>query len=184
MKLARQLVAVLCLVGLAFAAVQSARAADYPLRAATVMPNFSGIGLGARNWETEQLGWDVQFQPSWEFNDFIYSASALWAPIEPDTKKWYFGAGIGGFSYDESFSLYGTSTDLKYSGLTFKLFAGCEWLKGIKKNHGLSVEGGLQFGSATMDGTMKTASGTYAYKSEFTMPIIYLGGTYAFYYNK
>ncbi|MBU2572591.1 MAG: hypothetical protein KKH28_00730 [Elusimicrobia bacterium] len=180
MKLARQLVAVLFLVGLVFAAAQSVRAADYPLRAITVLPNFGGLGLGTRNWETEQLGWDVQFQPSWEFNDFTYSASALWAPIPPDTKKWYFGAGIGGFSYNDDYSWTGTSMEMKYSGLFFKLFAGCEWLKGINKNHGVSVEGGLQFGSAEADFT----SGGYSGTVDFTMPIIYLGGTYAFYYNK
>ena len=164
--------------------------ANYPMRSFLVQPNISGLGIGIRNWETEKLGWDVQVMPSWEFNDFIYSASALWSPRPPKKSKWYLGAGVGGFIFDESLSLYGTNMSYKISGITFKIFSGWEWLKGIKKNQSLAVEAGLQFGSA--DYTINYAPHTeYGYtfpggqmKGTFTMPIIYLGATYSFYYKR
>lgn len=160
-------------------------ASDYPMRSVTVMPNFGGIGLGTRHWETDKYGWGVELTPSWEFNDFIYSATALYSPFPPKKSKQYFGVGIGGFSYNESYALSGTSMDLKYSGMVVKVFSGWEWLKGIKKNQGLSLEVGLQFGSATMDGTMDISGyGSVPFTSEFKMPVLYVGGTYAFYYNK
>ena len=157
----------------------------YPMRSVTILPNFGGLGLGTRHWETAQYGWGLEFQPSWEFNDFVYSATALYSPFAPKKSKQYFGLGIGGFSYNESFSYGTTSMDLKYGGMVVKVFSGWEWLKGIKKNQGISAEVGLQFGSATMKGTLNDPYwGSYAYNSEFTMPVIYVGGTYAFYYNK
>lgn len=163
-------------------------ASDYPMRSVTVMPNFGGIGLGTRHWETDKYGWGVEIQPSWEFNDFIYSATALWSPFPPKKSKQYFGAGIGGFSVNETASHSGIDMDYKVSGLTFKVFSGWEWLKGIKKNQGLSVEVGLQFGSADYSvdysGSISgiPVSGTYA--DTYKMPVLYVGGTYAFYYNK
>jgi len=179
-KLSLVLVLALAVCGV-IAPAASYAAEGYPMRSVTVMPNFSGIGLGTRHWETDKYGWGVEIMPSWEFNDFIYSASALYSPFPPKKAKQYFGVGIGGFSFDESMSLMGDTLDLKYSGATFKVFSGWEWLKGIKKNQGLSVEVGLQFGSASADFVV---NGTNLGKVDFTLPVLYVGGTYAFYYNK
>jgi len=114
----------------------------------------------------------------------VYSASALWSPFPPKKSKQYFGVGLGGFSFDESASYAAVDMDYKVSGMMFKVFSGWEWLKGIKKNQGLALEVGLQFGSADYSGDVTYLNTNYHLTGTFRMPVIYIGGTYAFYYNK
>jgi len=159
-------------------------AADYPMRSVTFMPSFFGPGIGTRHWETEQYGWGVDLQPSWDFGDVVYTADFLYSPFPPKQSKQYFGVGIGGFHISDSLSFGGTSVDTSVNGIAFKVFSGWEWLKGIKKNQGLSAEVGLQFGSADASSNIKYGGTTYKVTSTFKLPIIYIGGTYAFYFNK
>ena len=149
-----------------------------------MLPNFGGIGLGTRHWETPKWGWDVNVMPSWEFNDFILSASVLYSPWPPKKAKTYFGAGLGFFSYNESIGAFGMDVDYKVSSMSLKAFVGWEWLKGIQKNHGLSFEAGLQFGSSDFDVRSSGPFGSMRTTGTFSLPIIYIGGTYAFYYKK
>ena len=178
------LVLVLGLMVCGILAPRSTYATDYPMRSVTFMPSFFGPGIGTRHWETDKYGWGIDIQPSWGFSDYIYTGNFLYSPFEPTKSKQYFGVGLGGFHMKDSLSYGGVSADTSVNSFAFKIFSGWEWLKGIKKNQGLSAEVGLQFGSADAKTNITSGGQKYSVKSTFALPVIYIGGTYAFYYNK
>jgi len=171
-------------LGLAVLAAAPAKA-GYPMRSFTFEPSFFGPGVGTRHWETDKWGWGLQVQPSWGFDDLIYTARALYSPKPPTTKKTYLGLGVGGFSLNDDLSFGATTVETSVSSFALQAFVGWEWLRGIRKNQAISFEVGLQLGSAEAEASIKDPTlGTSTVKLDFSLPIIYVGGTYAFYFKK
>lgn len=170
--------------------------AEYPMRSFMVIPNFSGIGVGTRSWETPKWGWDVQVQPSWAFNDVFLRANVLYSPWKPVKAKRYLGAGLGFFSINNEYDwdFFDISAEYKVSSVQLQAFIGWEWLLGIRKQHGLSFEVGLQYGSADYEvsttmrtydlWTMSYTTTTLKQDGTFSLFPLYIGGVYTYYFKK
>lgn len=127
-------------------------------------------------------------------------ANVLYSPWTPVKSKRYLGAGLGFFSINNDLDLDIVGVDMsssyKVSSVQAQAFVGWEWLMGIRKQHGLSFEVGLQYGSAdysvstTYTGTDYTTwpftTKQYTYTTEDTFSIfpLYIGGVYTYYFKK
>jgi len=144
----------------------------------TVIPSFSGPGLGMRTWVTPQWGWSIEAMPSWEFNDVTARARYMRTLSTQENARWY-GLLTAGYNYvSEDYDIFGTSLSYKVSMPTFGAGIGWEKLFGIRKNKGFSLEAGYQYGQA--DYEVKGFGMTI--KDTYKMSPIYIGGQVAFYF--
>lgn len=151
----------------------------------SVIPSFDGPGLGFRVWETPTWGWSLQAMPSWEFNDITAQARLMKTLSTKENARWYGLLTAGYARYDESEEIYGVDFSYKISMPTFGIGIGWEKLFGIRKNKGLSLEAGYQYGKADyeIDYEVKMSGFTFkdTIKDTFKVFPIYIGAQFAFY---
>jgi hypothetical protein len=152
----------------------------------SVIPSFTGPGIGVRSWSTPKFGWGAEVMPSWAFDD-IYARLRLMFTLSTGEKTRWYGLLTGGYTaINESYDFFGISYDYSVSMPTFALGIGWEKLVGFKKNKGLAFEVGYQIGQADYEITVGGlyGGGNTTIKDTFKVSPIYIGGSYTFYFNK
>jgi len=154
----------------------------------TCIPSFAGLGIGFRGWGGKKSGWGVNIQPSWQFNDLTVQLRAMYAISTKMNSKWYLVGSPGWMWVNNSITIMGMTSEYKLSMLTLAGAIGWEKLFGIRKNHGISFEGGLQLGSAKYK--VKT-SGSFMgipmdseQENTFKPFPVYIGAGYCYYFKR
>lgn len=110
----------------------------------TAMPSFTGLGLGIRSWTSPNFGWGLEGMSSWNFSDmFIGRARLMFTLSTSDNHRWY-GLLTGGYMVMSVEARDGTTID--FESPTVAAGIGIEWLWGMRKNWGFSLEAGYQYG--------------------------------------
>jgi hypothetical protein len=155
----------------------------------TIIPSFFGPGIGFRGWYGKKNGWGLNIQPSWGFNNLLVQGRMMLTLSTNKKSQWYLVGSPGYMWVHESISLYGMSYDFKVNMFTIAAGIGWERLFGIRKNHGISFEGGLQLGSAKYKIKISGSFMGYSmpnqeYEDTYKPPIIYIGAGYCYYFKR
>lgn len=161
---------------------------DQAMWGMTVIPSFTGPGLGVRSWLTPEYGFGAEVQPSWDFTDWNIRGRFMYT-LKTTPKTRYFALATTGFqAINESEEIMGIDFDYSVSFLTLSFGAGFEKLFGFKKNKGWGLEAGYQIGKGeyTIDYEYSymgyyisdTMTGTYEVSP------LYFGGTFSYYFKK
>jgi hypothetical protein len=154
----------------------------------TCIPSFAGLGIGFRGWSGKKSGWGVNIQPSWQFNDITIQLRAMYAISTKMNSKWYLVGSPGYMWVNNSISMLGMTNEYKVSLFTLAAALGWEKLFGIRKNHGISFEGGLQVGSAEykvkMSGSFMGFSMDTTIKDTYKPFPVYIGASYCYYFKR
>jgi hypothetical protein len=154
----------------------------------TIIPSFFGPGIGFRGWNGKKNGWGLNIQPSWGFNNFLVQGRVMMALSSKMNSRWYLLGSPGWMWINESISLMGFTTDFSVNMFTIALGIGWEKLFGIRKNHGISFEGGLQLGSAKYKIKTSGSYGGYSMdlpeqENTYKASPIYIGAGYCYYFK-
>lgn len=142
----------------------------------TVIPSFSGPGVGLRVWMNPKSGWGLEAQPSWDFTDWNIRARYMYTTKTTKTTRYYVLVSAGFMSVNETEDMFDYSVSL----VTFVVGYGYEKLFGVKKNKGYGFEMGYQIGSADYEMTILGMTMTNTFK----VSPLYFGGSLAFYFKK
>jgi hypothetical protein len=152
---------------------------------ATVIPSGFGPGIGFRQWVNPKIGYGIEVMPSWAFNDVIARGRFMYAFKQTEKARFYGLGSLGYMALNEKYSLMGTSIEYSVSSPSIVIGVGGEWLVGFKKNKGIGVELGYQYGKGDFSGNIDIAGyGSMPYKGEYKLPALYIGVTVAFYFTK
>jgi len=165
-----------------------------PMVGTTVIPTFQGPGLGFRSWTGTTNGFGLEIQPSWDFSDITMRARYMYAFKTNVNSRTYGLVSLGYMKVRDkttvSFAGISSTVKINVSLPTFVIGGGWEKLYGIRKNHGLSIEGGLQIGRANynyktvMHDVPYLGDYTYSGKDTYKASPIYLGVNYCWYFKK
>jgi hypothetical protein len=150
----------------------------------TIIPSTAGPGLGLRSWINPKMGWGAEIQPSWEFNDVTARGRFMYTIQTLKQTRWYGIATLGYMAVNEKEEFYGVDFEYSISIPTFAIGVGLERLYGMRKNHGLALEAGLQFGSGDFSGEVSYYGQTYPISGTFKVSPLYIGGSYTYYFKK
>lgn len=160
----------------------------------TVIPTFQGPGLGFRTWQGKSMGFGLDVQPSWDFSDLLIQGRSMLALSTAGNKRVYglLSFGVMKVHDQTSFSIMGISEEIDYRVTvpTVVLGVGLEKLYGIRKNHGLSFEAGVQVGQANYEYDIVIHDipyyGDYTdhVKDTYKVFPLYLGASYCWYFKK
>lgn len=165
-----------------------------PMIGTTVIPTFQGPGLGFRSWTGTTNGFGLEIQPSWDFSDITMRARYMYAFKTNVNSRTYGLVSLGYMKVRDkttvSYAGISSTVKINVSLPTFVIGGGWEKLYGIRKNHGLSIEGGLQIGRANykyttvMHNVPYFGDYTYSGKDTYKASLIYLGASYCWYFKK
>lgn len=152
----------------------------------TVMPSFSGPGIGIRLWSSPSFGWGLEGMSSWNFSDyFIGRARVMLTLSTSDNHRWYglLTAGYMAMSVEA-----GDGSTIDFESPTVAAGVGIEWLWGMRKNWGFSLEAGYQYGDVetTWDPKPVTIGTLTIDPPEETLKVpwipVYIGFSLAYYF--
>lgn len=150
----------------------------------TVIPSFSGPGLGVRSWLTPKYGFGAEVQPSWDFTDWILRGRYMYTLTTTEKARWFALATVGYMSINESDEISGVEFDFSVSFLTLSFGAGFERLFGFKKNKGWGLEAGFQTGKGDYESKITIpVFGEITTEGTFKVFPIYFGGNLSFYFK-
>ncbi|MBA4322188.1 MAG: hypothetical protein C0408_05160 [Odoribacter sp.] len=151
----------------------------------TAIPSGFGPGIGYRQWVNPKIGWGLEVMPSWVFNDVIARGRFMYAFKQTEKARIFGLASIGYMALNEKYSFMGSSVEYSVSSPSVVVGAGAEWLVGFKKNKGIGVELGYQYGQSDYSMTMDIPGlGIIPVDGTYKLSPLYIGVSVAFYFSK
>ena len=155
----------------------------------TIMPSFSGPGLGIRSWSSSSFGWGLEALSSWNFSDFFIGRARLMFTISTSGNHRWYALLTGGYMALKAETGYQT---INFSSPSVAAGLGYEWLWGMRKNWGFSIEAGYQYSDGKYSYTatdirfnyQTNQFETYTYPASGDMNLlpVYVGASLAYYF--
>lgn len=151
----------------------------------TIIPSGFGPGIGFRQWVDPKMGWGLEGTTSWAFNDIIARGRFMYAFKQTEKARFFGLASVGYMALNNKYSFSGVSMDYSISAPSFVIGAGGEWLLGFKKNKGLGVELGYQYGQGDYSMKMNIPGiGEIPVNGTYKLSPLYIGVSGSFYFSK
>jgi hypothetical protein len=146
----------------------------------TITPSFYGPAIGFRQWVNPKIGWGLEGQTNWGFSDIIARGRFMYGFHTSEKTRYYGLLSVGYMSINDKDDGY----EFSVSAPSAVIGVGAEWLIGFKKNKGLGLELGYQYGQADYDMSIDTGYGTFSSTSTYKLSPVYIAGTFSFYFGK
>lgn len=140
----------------------------------TVIPSFYGPGVGFRQWVNANVGWGLEAQPSWQFNDFVGRGRFMYSFHTTESMRVFGLASVGYMSINEVEDAY----EYHIASPTVVAGLGAEWMRGMM---GFGLELGYQYGKADYSYTISAAGFSFDYNGTYKVFPVYIGATASFY---